>query len=137
MSDDKRAAFEAWYSNSGKWPQAFRRSGESYVYAECAHAWTVWQAAAAYERQRCADFVPLYTADQMREAIAAERERSDELAALRILVRELRGRLERVKSEPQDTMSDSKAVSAMVRHAKLGLQAIERLDSAAEKEQPQ
>lgn len=55
MSDDKRVAFEAWYSNSGKWPQAFRRSGESYVYAECAHAWTVWQAAAAYERQRCAE----------------------------------------------------------------------------------
>jgi len=110
---------------------------------------------------------PLYTADQMREAIADELERQtkppkwwtcpthgdakatawgcpecvremrDELAALRLLVRELRGRLERVKSEPQDTMSDSKAVSAMVRHAKLGLQAIERLDRAAEKEQPQ
>ena len=61
------------------------------------------------------------------------REMRDELAALRLLVRELRGRLERVKSEPQDTMSDSKAVSAMVRHAKLGLQAIERLDRAAEK----
>ena len=105
-------------------------------------------------------------ADQMRETIAAERERQttpptwwtcqthgdaqpnawgcpecvremrDELAALRLLVREVRGRLERVKSEPQDTMSDSKAVSAMVRHAKLGLQAIERLDRAAEKEQP-
>lgn len=43
--DAGRAAFEAWYSEGGKWPAAVRRSGEGYMLAAAQSAWTAWQAA--------------------------------------------------------------------------------------------
>lgn len=41
----ERAAFEAWFSDGGKWPEAVRRSGEGYMLAAAQSAWTAWKAA--------------------------------------------------------------------------------------------
>lgn len=48
-----REAFEAWFSDDGKYPRACERSCEGgYVLAHAADAWRAWQAAQAdaYER---------------------------------------------------------------------------------------
>lgn len=48
-----RTAFEAWFSDDGKYPRACERSREGgYVLAHAADAWHAWQAAQAdaYER---------------------------------------------------------------------------------------
>lgn len=43
----ERDAFEAWFSEDGKWPEAVRRNGDAYMLASAQHAWTAWQAADA------------------------------------------------------------------------------------------
>ena len=44
----ERAAFEAWFSENGKWwPAAVQRSGDGYMLASAQSAWTAWQAADA------------------------------------------------------------------------------------------
>ena len=48
-----RTAFEAWFSDDGKYPRACERSRDGgYVLAHAADAWHAWQAAQAdaYER---------------------------------------------------------------------------------------
>lgn len=45
--EPERAAFEAWFSENGKWPAAVQRSGDGYMLASAQSAWTAWQAAAA------------------------------------------------------------------------------------------
>lgn len=45
--EPERAAFEAWFSEGGKWPAAVRRSGDGYMLAAAQSAWTAWQAADA------------------------------------------------------------------------------------------
>ena len=54
-----RAAFERWYSDSGKWSQSVERnsSGEGYKYAEAASAWTAWKAAAAADLSLCVELL--------------------------------------------------------------------------------
>lgn len=47
---DERAAFEAYYSENGKWPAAIQRRGDSYILGSAQSAWTVWQARAAIAR---------------------------------------------------------------------------------------
>lgn len=42
-----RAAFDAWFSDGGKWPAAVQRSGDGYLLAAAQSAWTAWQAADA------------------------------------------------------------------------------------------
>lgn len=52
----QRAAFEAWQSDFGRWPQAVERYGEGYRLEKTHAAWIVWQgawsASAAVERNR-------------------------------------------------------------------------------------
>ncbi len=43
--EPERAAFEAWFSEGGKWPAAVRRSGDAYVLAAAQAAWTAYKAA--------------------------------------------------------------------------------------------
>jgi hypothetical protein len=43
----ERAAFEAWFSEDGKWPAAVRRSGEGYSLAAAQSAWVAWCACGA------------------------------------------------------------------------------------------
>ena len=64
--DHVREAFEAWYSNDGKWPAAVERSdfGPSYKLGAAEHAWTAWQAAAAHEKERCARLCDPTNADK-------------------------------------------------------------------------
>ena len=45
--EPERAAFEAWFSNGGKWPAAVQRSGDGYMLAAAQSAWNAWQAADA------------------------------------------------------------------------------------------
>jgi hypothetical protein len=45
---DERAAFEAWYSEDGKWPMERDAKG-NYKLAHAATSWTVWQARAALQ----------------------------------------------------------------------------------------
>lgn len=50
--DDKRTAFEHWFSEGGAWPKAMVRNGESYMLMQASAAWIAWQAAwEAYPRQ--------------------------------------------------------------------------------------
>ena len=45
---DERAAFEAWYSEDGKWPKAIERDENgSYILMSAANAWIAFQAGAA------------------------------------------------------------------------------------------
>ena len=48
----ERAAFEAWFSENGKWPAAVQRSGDGYMLASAQSAWTAWQAADARWQRR-------------------------------------------------------------------------------------
>lgn len=41
----ERAAFEAWFSEGGKWPAAVRRSGDGYRLAAAHSAWNAYKAA--------------------------------------------------------------------------------------------
>ena len=53
-----REAFEAWFSEDGKWPAAVRRSGDGYTLAAAQGAWKAWCAAradAAVEIERLED----------------------------------------------------------------------------------
>jgi arsenate reductase-like glutaredoxin family protein len=47
MRDDNvtREAFEHWYSNAGKYPEAVERSGDNYKLLQANGAWQAWQAA--------------------------------------------------------------------------------------------
>ena len=50
-----RTAFEAWFSDDGKYPRACERSREGgYVLAHAADAWHAWQAAQADAFERAA-----------------------------------------------------------------------------------
>jgi hypothetical protein len=51
--DPERAAFEAWFSDDGKWTAAIQRSGDGYMLAAAQTAWGVWQASAKATRERC------------------------------------------------------------------------------------
>jgi hypothetical protein len=52
-ADAIRAAFEAWVTDGGKWPQAATRSAEGGYSLMVAHTqWGAWQAGAAAERIR-------------------------------------------------------------------------------------
>lgn len=44
---DERAAFEAYFSQDGAWPNAVERKGDGYKLSSAQTAWTVWQARAA------------------------------------------------------------------------------------------
>lgn len=54
--DPARAAFEAWFSSDGRYPQAIERSGNGYKLMGTHNAWTAWEAswqsAQAAERGR-------------------------------------------------------------------------------------
>lgn len=53
--ESERAAFEAWMSSDGKWPNAVERSiGGGYKLGVTEHAWGVWKAAVAHQREACA-----------------------------------------------------------------------------------
>lgn len=43
--DDKRSAFEHWFSEGGAQPKAIVRNGESYILMQASAAWIAWQAA--------------------------------------------------------------------------------------------
>lgn len=43
--DAGRAAFEAWFSEGGKWPAAVRRNGDGYMLAAAQSAWNAYKAA--------------------------------------------------------------------------------------------
>jgi len=46
---DNREAFEAWFSDDGKWPASIERTKDgSYKYAVANNQWKVWQAALAH-----------------------------------------------------------------------------------------
>lgn len=47
----ERAAFEAWASENGKWPEAVLRIGASYNLLYIEERWASWQARAATEKQ--------------------------------------------------------------------------------------
>jgi hypothetical protein len=49
-----REAFEAYFSEGGKWPKAVERSGDSYSLMQAAAAWRVWQEAERQCREQCA-----------------------------------------------------------------------------------
>lgn len=55
-ADQERAAFEAWISDGGRFPQAAARDqrGE-YRLLQAYSAWKAWQAASAAQRARTAD----------------------------------------------------------------------------------
>lgn len=59
--EPERAAFEAWQSDSGRWPQAVERYGEGYKLAQTHAAWVAWHgawaASAAAERNRWMEVV--------------------------------------------------------------------------------
>lgn len=40
---DARLAFEHWYSDQGKHPQAIERKGDAYVLMNTHISWTAWQ----------------------------------------------------------------------------------------------
>ncbi len=44
---DARAAFEDWFSDEGKWPQAVQRNGDGYMLAQAQSSWQAWEAATA------------------------------------------------------------------------------------------
>lgn len=63
-----RAAFEAWFSDAGKWPDAVRRSGNGYTLASAQSSWEAWQA--CWPQARAA----IYAAEQAQiEAPLRER----------------------------------------------------------------
>ena len=59
--DSGRAAFEAWYSDGGRYPQSVERAGNGYKLMGAHSAWTAWEAcwplAQAAERERCVRIV--------------------------------------------------------------------------------
>ena len=60
MSDNlkEREAFEAWFSEQGKWPAAVDRRGDGYILAAAQSAWVAWQARAAIDADRVSRDVP-------------------------------------------------------------------------------
>lgn len=62
--DPERAAFERWFGEDGRWPQAIERSGNGYKLMGAHSAWVAWRAcwpqAQAAERERCARIVEAY-----------------------------------------------------------------------------
>ena len=57
--EPERAAFEAWFSEDGRYPQAVERSGNGYKLMSAHSAWTAWRicwsVAQSAERERCAN----------------------------------------------------------------------------------
>lgn len=75
-----RTAFEAWFSDDGKYPRACERSREGgYVLAHAADAWHAWQAAQADAYERAAKVCDeLYDSGGTAYKIAARNQRDAE-----------------------------------------------------------
>ncbi len=69
----QREAFEAFFSDHGKWPVAVERSGEGYKLAAAQSAWVAWQGCcAAIEADRSARGAPQQVAQPSEPEQAAQ-----------------------------------------------------------------
>lgn len=90
--EPERAAFEAWFSDQGRYPEAIERSGNGYKLMGTHSAWFAWKAcwplARAAERERCGQAYGSREVAMTAELGRLRAELADALHAMRAYARE-------------------------------------------------